>query len=470
MYIQVFHATCIRRNKPLKAHTSMNRKRTLPYALILAGLLLAPPAATAAETLEERVIRLEKELAELKTLVGQKPAAPTEVTAVPVTPATPEAKPAAKSPLTVSLGSGVKAQLYGFARFDASYDTGKINPGNIALWVRPEGLNNNDAEWNLTAGATRLGLNLTGPDTDSIKLSGNIEFDFLSNVGAENNASPRLRHGYLKAFWPASDFSILAGQTWDVISSQIPFTDDPAIMWAAGNIGSRHPQLRLTKGFSVGEKGRIELVAAASRTIGESNTLAETWNTDPGKDADMPAIQGRIAFSAPLLVDTQPATIALSGHYGQEEWDSDKTGNHATLDSWSCNVEIAMPLSEKVTLGGEYFTGSNLDDYWGGIGQGVNKDVSGDLKEIRSQGGWAALRYTMNPSTTFSLGAGIDDPNDNDLAADGRSLNQSFFANVINRITPNFILGVQLSQWRTDYRNAPESDAFRAQSSMTYKF
>lgn len=451
----------------------MNRKRALPYALMLAGLLLAPPAATAAETLEERVIRLEKELAELKTLVGQKPAATAQAAAAPSSPAAlaqQTAKPELQSPLTVTLGSGVKAQLYGFARFDASYDTGKINPGNIALWVRPEGLNNNDAEWNLTAGATRLGLNLTGPDTDTIKLSGNIEFDFLSNIGAENNASPRLRHGYLKAFWPASDFSILAGQTWDVISSQIPFTDDPAIMWAAGNIGSRHPQLRLTKGFSVGEKGRIEVVAAASRTIGESNNLAETWNTDPGKDADIPTIQGRIAFSTPLLVDTQPATIALSGHFGQEEWDSDKTGDHETLDSWSCNVEIALPLSEKLALAGEYFTGSNLDDYWGGIGQGVNNTISSDLKEIRSQGGWAAIRYTMNSSSSFSLGAGIDDPNDNDLATGGRSLNQSVFANVINRITPNFIFGLQLSKWNTDYKNAPGSDAFRAQSSMTYRF
>lgn len=451
----------------------MNRKRALPYALMLAGLLLAPPAATAAETLEERVIRLEKELAELKTLVGQKPAATAQTAAAPSSPAAPAqqtAKPELQSPLTVTLGSGVKAQLYGFARFDASYDTGKINPGNIALWVRPEGLNNNDAEWNLTAGATRLGLNLTGPDTDTIKLSGNIEFDFLSNIGAENNASPRLRHGYLKAFWPASDFSILAGQTWDVISSQIPFTDDPAIMWAAGNIGSRHPQLRLTKGFSVGEKGRIEVVAAASRTIGESNNLAETWNTDPGKDADIPTIQGRIAFSTPLLVNTQPATIALSGHFGQEEWDSDKTGDHETLDSWSCNVEIALPLSEKLALAGEYFTGSNLDDYWGGIGQGVNNTISSDLKEIRSQGGWAAIRYTMNSSSSFSLGAGIDDPNDNDLATGGRSLNQSVFANVINRITPNFIFGLQLSKWNTDYKNAPDSDAFRAQSSMTYRF
>ncbi len=119
---------------------------------------------------------------------------------------------------------------------------------------------------------------------------------------------------------------------------------------------------------------------------------------------------------------------------------------------------------------GEYFTGSNLDDYLGGIGQGVNSAVATDPREIRAQGGWGALKYTLNPVTSFSFGAGIDDPNDNDLAASVRSRNQTIFANVVTRITPNFILGFQLSDWKTDYKNAAGSDAVRAQSSVTYKF
>ena len=83
----------------------MNRKRALPYALMLAGLLLAPPAATAAETLEERVIRLEKELAELKTLVGQKPAATAQAAAAPSSPAAPAANPAPPSGIAVTTAS-----------------------------------------------------------------------------------------------------------------------------------------------------------------------------------------------------------------------------------------------------------------------------------------------------------------------------------------------------------------------------
>jgi hypothetical protein len=464
MYIQVFPATCIRSNKPLKAHTPMNRKRALPYALMLAGLLLAPPAATAAETLEERVIRLEKELAELKTLVGQKPAATAQAAAAPSSPAAPAANPAPPSGIAVTTASGVRAQLYGFARFDASYDTGQIYPGNIALWAQPVQAGGNDGEWNLTAGATRLGINLSGPDSENLKLSGNIELDFLGG-GTENNLNPRLRHGYLKAYWPASDFSIIAGQTWDLVSSLIPFVDDPGLMWASGNIGMRHPQLRLTKGFAVAESSRIEIAAAASRSIGEKNSLG----IDTGKDAGMPTLQGRIALSAPLIAEGKPATIAVSGHYGQEEWDSDLNNTHLTLPSWSCNLELLLPLSSKLLLAGEYFTGSNLDDYAGGIIQGVNAKGA-EPEDIRSSGGWAALKYAYSPAVTLSIGGGIDDPEDSDLADKARSANRSLFASYVNQITPNFIFGLQLSKWNTDYKNAPDSDAFRAQSSMTYRF
>ena len=448
----------------------MNARGKFRYTLLLAGsLCTAAPgfAATTAETVDARITRLEQELAELKALVQTRPAATAETPAL-----TKKAEPSTSLP--VSIGSGVKVQLYGFARFDGSYDTNPIYPGNYAFWALPKNGRNNDAEWDLTAGATRIGLNLSGPDTERMKLTGNIELDFLTGISSENNQAPRLRHGYIKAYWPASDFSILAGQTWDLVSSLIPFVDDPALMWYAGNIGSRHAQVRVTKGFASGNNGRLEVAIAASRTIGEKNGLLQT---DTGKDAAFPSIQGRVAFSEPLIVKNQPATIALSGHYGQEEWDTNSTGGYKTLDSWSCNLELSMPLSEKVLFAGEYFTGTNLDDYLGGIGQGGNNAMQADPREIRAQGGWGALRYTINPETSVSLGAGIDDPNDNDLPAKdsglinpSRTRNQTIFANVITKLTPNFILGLQLSDWKTDYKNAPGSDALRAQTSLTYKF
>jgi hypothetical protein len=79
------------------------------------------------------------------------------------------------------------------------------------------------------------------------------------------------------------------------------------------------------------------------------------------------------------------------------------------------------------------------------------------LTAIRSRSGWASLRYAASPETTLSIGVGMDDPNDDDLAANMRSRNETQFISVSHRITPNFILGSQLSRWRTDYNGSSKT-------------
>ncbi|KZK74103.1 MAG: hypothetical protein A3K90_07760 [Pelodictyon luteolum] len=435
----------------------MTLKHTLTPLLLGAILFMsaAPAPAMAEGSLEERIVRLEGEIAELKALLQARPAATTEA------PASSAPEPQAEKP-PVTAAPGVKLRLYGFARFDGAYDTGRLYPGNIALYATQG--SDGDAEWNLTGNATRIGMDLSGPDTEAMKLSAKIEFDFFGG-GTENAANPRLRHGYIKTYWPGSDLSIIAGQTWDLNSSLIPFVDDAGLMWDAGNIGGRHPQVRLTKGFKAGDKERVEIAVAAARNIGETDSITGAAS-DTGKDANLPTIQGRLALSTPLLVADRPATIAVSGHYGQEQWDLDASNTHITADTWSACLELSMPLSQKLLFAGECFTGSNLENYWGGIGQSLGSTGN----ETRAQGGWAALRYSLSPSTAVALGAGVDDPENSDLTAGSRSFNRTIFANVIESITPNFILGLQLSQWKTGYIGASDSDVWRTQTSLTYTF
>ena len=93
----------------------MNERGKFRYALLLAGTLFTAVPCFAAETVEMRINRLEQELAELKALVQTRPAAPATVdTAAPIKKAEPSTS------LPVSVGSGVKVQLYGFVRFDTS--------------------------------------------------------------------------------------------------------------------------------------------------------------------------------------------------------------------------------------------------------------------------------------------------------------------------------------------------------------
>ena len=125
----------------------------------------------------------------------------------------------AAEPIAVITKSGVSATLYGFASLNAAYEDSKSNNGNFANFVTASDLTNkNDAGWHFTPNLTRIGLNLSsGNDSTFFKANGKIEVDFYGG-GSGNAPTPRLRHGYGEITFGKSGFSILGGQTWDLIS------------------------------------------------------------------------------------------------------------------------------------------------------------------------------------------------------------------------------------------------------------
>ena len=97
-------------------------------------------------------------------------------------------------------------------------------------------------------------------------------------------------------------------------------------------------------------------------------------------DGHTPDRQARIAYTA-----ANKACIGISGHWGT---DADSvilpgivTKNYQTL---STNLDVLVPLGEKMKVKAEYWNGKDLDAFLGGIGQGLNAT---DDTEIRSQGG-----------------------------------------------------------------------------------
>src|SRR5262245_17914956 len=91
----------------------------------------------------------------------------------------------------------------------------------------------------------RFGADCSGPRIAALgdtKLSGKLELDF-ANGGSESRQIIRIRHGYLKMDWD-HQVSILAGQTWDVVSPLFPTVNNDTLMWNVGNPGDRRPQFR----------------------------------------------------------------------------------------------------------------------------------------------------------------------------------------------------------------------------------
>jgi hypothetical protein len=199
--------------------------------------------------------------------------------------------------------------------------------------------------------------------------------------------------------------------------------------------------------------------------------------TDSGEDDGFPTLQGRASMTLQMF-GAKEATVGLSGHLGEEDYDiSTTTGQEKDFSSWSINLDYTQPISNKVEIKAEIFKGENLDAYLGGIGQGVTTSAGiNQYEEIGSKGGWIAASLGPWNKKRFNIGIAMDDVERGNVNPNvgttpgGRTLNKSVFGNVIYSLNEQTEVGFELSHWRTEYRGPGDGDSLRAQAALIYRF
>lgn len=351
----------------------------------------------------------------------------------------------------------------GYVKLDAAWDESLIESGNFARWVASPSIVEDHPHFNMTARQTRLGFEFRRATGNAPPIGARVEIDFYGG-GGENKNRPQLRHAYLEIPWPRQGLRLVAGQTSDVISPLVPTTLNYTVAWWVGNIGYRRPLVRLTKTIESAAGGATRLTAAISRTIGDDFGSPEPG--DSGVDSGVPTVQLAAARSFPGAAG-RTATIGISGHWGKERLEETLAQPVPEFDSWSVNLDVLVPLGKETTLKGELWTGENLDDYFGAIGQGIN--FARDL-EIEAMGGWLAVDTRTSARTTMSLGLGTDDPDDDNLGPGDRALNEAVWANWQWDFQRDLRFGVEASWWRTDYVGLDDGSSLRLQTSLIYRF
>ena len=352
---------------------------------------------------------------------------------------------------------------YGYIKLDASFDSAPIDPGNFARWVDNPALTEAHTHFNITARQTRLGLWVLGPEEDTFQVRGRVEIDFYGG-GGENKNGVMLRHAYIQVDWPDKDLTLIGGQTSDLISPLVPRTVNYTVAWWVGNIGYRRPLFAVTKRLGVGEgDSRLTFMAGVSRTIGDDFKPREPG--DAGADSGLPTVQGRLAYSWGM--SGKSAALGVSGHWGQEDIGAQNGIHDHELDSWSANLDFLFPVSQSVAIKGEVFAGDNLDDYFGGIGQGVNLELE---RDVGTTGGWAAVEFDPTEKLQTGFGYGIEDPRDRDLEAGQRALNQAIWGNAFYNFTSYLKTGAEVSYWRTDYKEGDQGRSWRYQGTLIFTF
>lgn len=332
----------------------------------------------------------------------------------------------------------LNVQPYGYFKLDMSYDTNLMSVGNFARWAI---LNSEDAipTTNITANQSRFGMNITKGD-----ISGKVEIDFYGVGSAENKGGVLLRKAYTEAKF--DKFTIRAGQDSDIISPLVPSTVNYPVAWWAGNIGYRRPMVKV-----FGNRNLFSWNVGLARNI--EGDIGDDGIND-GIAGVIPEFQGRLAAT---LMDNY--TFGISGHFAQ----MDDT-NLGKYESWSGNVDLNLVITPTITISGEAFVGSNIARMLGGIANASTVDG------IETQGGWVNIKIKPNKDLSLSAGISMDDPCDCDLENGMRSKNTMIFANFYKDILQGFLVGLEVSNWTTEYKNMDTANAFRGQIAFLYNF
>lgn len=437
-----------------------NFKKT---AMVLAVAALPALSTTAAaDSNEERIAQLEKQIAELKSLIM----AQGDQIKVTTERLDTDEKTIAATKVTAdeahSTRGGTKLSYGGFIKVDTmftNYSEGK--PGNHliedfmvpSLIPTSDGSGDSYTSSSMHAKTSRLFFK-TATDTDAGKVSTHIEMDFaIGGQGDErisNSFANRLRHAYVK--WDyAPGSSILAGQSWSTFFNVAALPANNDFVGPVGTIFNRQPMIRWTTGSwqFAAENPRTRLNGVGHDDFSEGfPDLVARYN---GKAGDLNWSLAGVARE--LTYDTGSADDSTYGY--------------------------ALSLSGKYNMGADdirfmFNYGDALGRYMGlnAFNDGYIA-ADGSVETIDQMGGFVAYRHSFNDKWAggFTLSmAEADNPTISEYAS-AATLAKSYQTGHLNLIyspTSRLSFGGELVYGTKELENGNDGDMTRLLMSVKY--
>lgn len=359
---------------------------------------------------------------------------------------------------------------YGTLWGSTSYDSQRSKIGDYALWLESQDTHHDEPDYNVDAKSTRVGIDITGPASPLLcdaKVGGKVEVDFQGQFVTRNKPGLLLRHAYVEA--KNDDFRLLIGQTWDVISPLGIPTLNYTAGSAVGNLAYRRAQFRGERFLPISECFLMTVQGSINGNVVTDfvSDPATTTSADPGP---YPDFQGRVGFTLGerLCPDAKPIVLGVGGHYGIQSFDFRTTPIDLGVDvpTYSLATDFVVPVTQRLGVQGEFFTGYNLSNYMGGILQGIDRVTHSG---IHATGGWIDVYYDWTPTLHTHSGFAIDDPLNSDMTS-GRVRNQMIFNNILWDATKNMQLGFEVDIWETHYIALSPGEGVRLEFAAKYKF
>ncbi|MBI5745214.1 MAG: hypothetical protein HY952_11780 [Elusimicrobia bacterium] len=346
---------------------------------------------------------------------------------------------AAAAPARCEMTSKFKADFYGFIKTDAIYSDHGTTTNEYRAYAAS---GRKDRAFRTSARASRFGFNIS----TGAAVSGKIEADFLGltdSVGgtASTTADLRLRHAYVLVKTGKAEF--LAGQTFYPVMLLLPETLNDYLLGNSGALWSRAPQV--SAAYSPLEK--LKLTAAVVRPTAKL-TDAE------GTHSALPGFQGR--------AEKEFGKVKVSLGAAAGIWKS--TSTQKTADTSLVIAAVSAPLGA-FTFSGEAWTGRNLSDFLGGLGNTGYGD-----KAVPAKGGFAGVKYKASDALWFNAICGVDDPDNDKVLTKGKTRNATALVNAVAKFYDSVEVGLEAASLETRYKDLPARSAMNYQFSVKFIF
>lgn len=351
-----------------------------------------------------------------------------------------------ESGTSVKARSRIGLEINGRVLMNAFGNSRRVNNVDVPVFVRP------DTASGLPLGGggmairqTTLGLAVSSSGVLGAAFNGSLDVDFFGGQqpSAGGRTFPLLRMRVARAALAWRNVEAMFGQDVPLISQLNPVSlasvGVPGFT-AAGNLWLWLPQARL--GVHTTGDVRFGVTGAVlAPTSGDPAGLFDTDN-DIAEQSKRPYVQGRahVAWGA----DDMAGSIGVSTHAG---WFATPNSTNQRKSS-AIAADALVPLAPWLELRGEWYSGDGTRGLGGGaIGQLFG--VSG--KPIHSSGLWAQANVKPTTRVTVGAGFGIDDPDDDDLAATGRRKNTATELHLHLRPGGPLVFGFEYRRLETTY-------------------
>lgn len=300
-----------------------------------------------------------------------------------------------------------------------------------------------------TAGATMrqtvIGLQFQSPQTVlGASINGNLYMDLFGGTTASLNHLLRLRVATVEMNWKNRSFVV--GQDKPIVSPREPNSlaqVGVSPLTNAGNLWLWQPQARYEERLHFGESsGLTAQIGVFQTNEGAANIQAEYASQ---LEKARPAIEGRFElwhrWSGNRRIEIAPAFHRSTSHV---------VGVSVPSELGSVDWLIA-PIS-RLEFSGMYYSGQNIANL-GALRQAFTVLPNDVVIPVHSKGGWAQVHIGATERLSFNVYGGQHNDRGRDLRLGGISKNQGYFANMMYRLAPNFLVSLEGGQVRTSFLN-----------------